>query len=63
MTKAELLRVLDKFPMNARVVFQTHDDEYRPTHAYQGMGLHGLVCILTEGSVPPVEQEPEQVLP
>lgn len=61
MTKADLLRILSKFPMNARVVFQTAEDEHVPTRAYSGMGLHGLVCILTEDVVPPLEQEPEEV--
>ncbi len=61
-TKADMLKILAHFPMNAPIVFQTANDEHIPTHAYNGMGLRGMVCILTDGAVPPLEQEPEQVL-
>lgn len=70
MTKAQLLKVLDRFPMNARVEFEIEGQPQaghssfatEPTRAFSCIGTHGLVLVLTDGVVPPLELEPEEVL-
>ncbi len=64
MTKAELLRVLERFPMHADVVFSTdalRDIEIELTIERAFRCAEG-VCILTSGNVPDASVEPEEVM-
>ncbi len=65
MTKAELLRVLERFPMHADVVFSTdalvHELEVELTIERAFRCAEGA-CILTSGNVPDASVEPEEVM-
>lgn len=60
MTKADILKVLDRVPMNAEVMFveparrPAHgwDKEFEIKAAFSVTGHKGLVVLLTEGSTP-----------
>jgi hypothetical protein len=64
-TKAELLRVLDRFPMHANVVFVSTDElrglEVELTIERAFRCAEGA-CILTSGNVPDASVEPEEVM-
>lgn len=62
MTKAELLKHLARVPMNARVEFEVEGNYAEPARAFVCMGHYGLTLVLTDGTVPPLECEPEESL-
>lgn len=61
MTKADILRVLDRVPMNAHVMFVAppahslwvdSEVEHEIKSAFTVVGMHGLTILLTDGMVP-----------
>lgn len=61
MTKADILNILDRVPMNAEVVFVAgaspsfsaqEEFEHEVRQAFTVTGVHGLTVLLTDGRTP-----------
>lgn len=71
MTKADLMRVLERVPMNASVVFMAPpavsiwttdvESEHEINAAFTVTGLRGLAVVLTDGMVPVSYDDVESV--
>lgn len=70
MTKADILRVLDRLPMNTDIVFvasnrslwsDIEECEVEPRAAFTATGSRGLVLLLTEGRAPSGYEDLERI--
>lgn len=60
-TKADLLRILEKVPMNTPIVMDATGREMTPTKAWTVTGRDGLCLVLTDGSTPSDYVDAEEI--
>lgn len=70
MTKADILRMLDRVPMNASVVFVSEptptwssldEFEHEVRAGFTVQGMRGLTVVLTDGRVPTAYEDVEGI--